>query len=545
MSKSESLESGLRAVPFRSDPVAANAHAASVTLASASSGMGVFKLNRRSFLVKTALGTAAALIAGKGSGVLGANDAVRIGVVGLHGRGQSHIYQATRVPGFRLAALCDVDPAVLGQNVEKAKAAGHPVRGFKDVRDLIASNEIDAITIATPNHWHALATIWACQAGKDVFVEKPVSHNVSEGRQMVEAARRYGRMVQAGTQARAHPELIEAVAWVRAGNLGKIRYARGTCYKPRMPIGKVGKGVIPPGLDYDLWTGPAPLKPLTREKLHYDWHWIYDYGNGDLGNQGVHEVDIARWFLGYSALAPRVISLGGRLGYDDDGQTPNTQLVCHAYDGPPLVFEVRGLPKSKEYQASASLWGKNMDVLDGLWGEGSGEQGIGVEVVCEGGRMIVVSGGYMIVALDPSGKVMRRFDKEVSPYGRGWGTGDHFHWTSWLEAIRTRDHKKLTADILEGHISSSLCHTALISHRLGERLPLGRIRQEVKDDPLLAGRFGSFCDHLARNGMDLEKQEATLGARLALDAKAERFVGNAAADALLTRADRAPFLASL
>ena len=186
-----------------------------------------------------------------------------------------------------------------------------------------------------------------------------------------------------------------------------------------------------------------------------------------------------------------------------------------------------------------------MDVLDGLWGEGSGEQGIGVEVVCEGGRMIVVSGGYMIVALDPSGKVMRRFDKEVSPYGRGWGTGDHFHWTSWLEAIRTRDHKKLTADILEGHISSSLCHTALISHRLGERLPLGRIRQEVKDDPLLAGRFGSFCDHLARNGMDLEKQEATLGARLALDAKAERFVGNAAADALLTRADRAPFLASL
>ena len=181
MSKPESLESGLRAVPVRSDPGAADAHAASA-------GMGGFKLNRRSFLVKTALGTAAALIAGRGSGVLGANDAVRIGVVGLHGRGQSHIYQATRMPGFRLAALCDVDPAVLGQNVEKAKADGHPVRGFKDVRDLIASKDIDAITIATPNHWHALAAIWACQAGKDVYVEKPVSHNVWEGRQMVEAA---------------------------------------------------------------------------------------------------------------------------------------------------------------------------------------------------------------------------------------------------------------------------------------------------------------------------------------------------------------------
>jgi hypothetical protein len=209
------------------------------------------------------------------------------------------------------------------------------------------------------------------------------------------------------------------------------------------------------------------------------------------------------------------------------------------------LFEVRGLPKSQEYQASASLWGKNMDVLDGSWGEGSGGQGIGVEVVCEGGRMIVVNGGYVIVALDPSGKVIRRFDKEASPYGRGWGTGDHFHWVSWLEAIRTRDRKKLTADILEGHLSSSLCHTALISHRLGERLPLSRIRQVVRDEPLLAGRFDSFCDHLARNGMNLEEQEATLGVRLALDPKAERFVGNAAADALLARAGRPPFVASL
>ncbi len=161
---SKSLEDGRQAVAVRRDPVAANAHAASVTLASAAPRMGIFKLNRRSFLVKTALGTAAALIAGQGSGVLGANDAVRIRVVGLHGRGQSHIYQATRIPGFRLAALCDVDPAVLGQNVEKAKAGGHPVRGFKDVRDLIASKEVDAVTIATPNHWHARATIWACQA---------------------------------------------------------------------------------------------------------------------------------------------------------------------------------------------------------------------------------------------------------------------------------------------------------------------------------------------------------------------------------------------
>ena len=251
-----------------------------------------------------------------------------------------------------MAAVCDVDPAVLGHVVETVGKKGQAVRGFQDVRELLACKDIDAVTIATPNHWHSLAAIWACQAGKDVYVEKPVSHNIFEGRQLVRAARKYQRMVQVGTQARSNPDLIEAVAWVRAGNLGKIQYARGTCYKPRMSIGKGGDGPIPPGLDYDLWLGPAPKKPLTRKNLHYDWHWMYDYGNGDLGNQGVHEMDIARWFLGQAAVSPRVISIGGRLGYDDDGQTPNTQLVYHAYQGPPLVFEVRGLPKSKEFQAA-------------------------------------------------------------------------------------------------------------------------------------------------------------------------------------------------
>jgi predicted dehydrogenase len=315
------------------------------------------RLNRRRFLAATALGTGLAAARTKASGrVQGSNEAVRVGVVGLRGRGQLHMAMVSTIPGFRLAALCDVDPAILGRLAEKVNAGAQNVRTFKDVRELIASKEIDAVTIATPNHWHALATIWACRASKDVYVEKPVSHNVFEGRRMVQAARKYGRMVQAGTQARSNPDMIEAVAWIRAGNLGTVRYARGTCYKPRMSIGKAGKGEIPPGLDYDLWTGPAPLVPLARKNLHYDWHWIYDTGNGDMGNQGIHEMDIGRWLLGYDGLSPRVISIGGRLGYDDDGQTPNTQLVYHAYDGPPLVFEVRGLPKSKEYQADAGRW---------------------------------------------------------------------------------------------------------------------------------------------------------------------------------------------
>ena len=269
-----------------------------------------------------------------------------------------------------------------------------------------------------------------------MYVEKPVSHNVWEGRQMVNAARKYGRMVQAGTQARSNPDVIEAVAWIRAGNLGKIRYARGTCYKPRMSIGKVGKGEIPPGLDYDLWTGPAPLKPLARKNLHYDWHWIYDYGNGDLGNQGIHEMDIGRWLLGYDGLSPRVISIGGRLGYDDDGQTPNTQLVYHAYDGPPLVFEVRGTAQVEAVSGRCGAVGKE---------HGPGRRPAapdGASAWCWSAKAAGWSWwkeAKSLVAVDPAGKTIRRFDKAHPQYGRGWSKGDQFHFRNWLEAIRTRD----------------------------------------------------------------------------------------------------------
>lgn len=496
-------------------------------------------LNRRRFLTTTALGATCVVAGTKASGrLLGSNDTIRVGVVGLRGRGRLHKAMVSSIPGFRLAALCDVDPAVLGRSMEQAEKNGPGVLGFKDLRDLIDRKDVDAVTIATPNHWHALAAIWACEAGKDVYVEKPVSHNVFEGRQLVKAARKYGRMVQAGTQARSNPDVIEAVAWIHAGNLGKIEHVRGTCYKPRMSIGKAGQGQIPQGLDYDLWTGPAPMKPLARRDFHYDWHWIYDYGNGDLGNQGIHEMDIARWLLGYAALSPRVISIGGRLGYEDDGETPNTQLVYHAYDGPPLVFEVRGLPKSKEYQADARLWGRNMDTLDGF----SQGRAVGVLAECEGGRLAVVEGGEKLVAVDRAGKTIRRFDTTHPEFGRGWSKGDQFHFRSWLEAIRTRDPAKLTAEILEGHLSSALCHTGMISHRLGRKLPAGRIRREVDNTSLLAERFESFCDHLTRNAVDLEKSHATLGPWLAMDPTTERFIDNPAADALLSRRYRQPFV---
>src|SRR5205807_7292226 len=222
---------------------------------------------------------------------------------------------------------------------------GTPVQTYTDVRKLLENKDIDVISTATPNHWHSLITIWSCQAGKDVYVEKPVSHNVFEGRQCVEAARKYNRIVQAGSQGRSNGAQREAFAWIKEGHLGKIKIARGLCYKRRPSIGKVdGPQPIPSQIDYDLWCGPALKLPLTRKKLHYDWHWVWNTGCGDLGNQGIHEMDVARWFLGAMELSPRVFSVGGRLGYVDDGETPNTMVIYHDYPTAPLIFEVRGLP---------------------------------------------------------------------------------------------------------------------------------------------------------------------------------------------------------
>ena len=304
-------------------------------------------LTRRSFLKQTALAAGAvSWTAHSWSQVRGANEDIRMAVVGFNGRGKSHIEAWTKLKGVRLTALCDVDSKVLQNEVDRLGNAGHQVQGYTDVRKLLADSNVDAISIATPNHWHALATVWGIQAGKDVYVEKPVSYDVWEGEKMLEAAKQHRKIVQAGTQSRSSPALKEAVAWVRAGNLGKIKVARGLCYKPRASIGKTdGPQPVPPTVDYDLWCGPAPLTPPRRKSFHYDWHWFWNYGAGDLGNQGIHEMDVARWFLGEETLSPRVLSVGGRLGYVDDAETPNTLISFHDYVRAPLIFEVRGLPE--------------------------------------------------------------------------------------------------------------------------------------------------------------------------------------------------------
>jgi predicted dehydrogenase len=479
------------------------------------------RLTRRSILKNTAHGsTVLGMPAASWNRVRGANDALRVAVVGFHGRGEDHINGFKKVPGVRLGALCDCDDRVLDATISKLKGEGHDVKGYKDVRECLADRDIDIVSTATPNHWHALITVWACQANKDIYVEKPVSHNVWEGRKAVEAARKYKRIVQTGTQSRSSQAIRAAVEWVRAGNIGKIKVARGLCYKPRPSIGKVdGPQPIPEGIDYNLWCGPAPMVPLMRKRLHYDWHWDFATGCGDLGNQGIHQMDIARWFLGESALSPVIVSTGGRLGYVDDGNTPNTQIVYHGYENAPLIFEVRGLPRDK---ASQSSWGSS--TMDKYMG-GS----VSVVVHCEGGHILVPNYNSAI-AFDKSGKEIKRWD------------GAQDHYANFVNAVRSRQVEDLNADILEGHLSSALCHTGNVSYRLGHKQAPGAIREQLKQYASLDEAYDRMVEHLRKNEVNLDVDQLTLGMGLRMDPAKERFVGSAEADKLLTREYRAPFV---
>ena len=472
------------------------------------------KMNRRSFLAAATTGAVTlSLPARSWSQVLGSADDIRVAVVGFGGRGQSHISGMSNQKGVRLAGLCDVDTTILGKEQQKWKDKGVEVEAHTDVRKLLASKNVDVICIATPNHWHALGAIWAVQAGKDVYLEKPVSHNVWEGRKIVEAARKYKKIVQTGTQSRSSEGIAECFAWLRDGNLGRMKLARGLCYKPRPSIGKVdGPQPIPPAVDYDLWCGPAPVKPLMRKKLHYDWHWVWDTGNGDLGNQGIHQMDIARWALGVNELSPRVFSVGGRLGYVDDGQTPNTQIVLHDYPTP-LIFEVRGLPSAPGEKKMDNIYGSSVGVI------------------------LYYEDGYVVV---PNYNSATAFDKEGNKIKEFRGAADHFE--NFVKAVRSRKHTDLNADILEGHLSSALCHTGNISYLLGKEAGPDEIKDTIKNDKDAAEAFGRMEEHLGRNNVDLKEAKATLGVFLKMDGKKERFIGNDKANQLLTREYRKTFV---
>ena len=489
---------------------------------------------RREFLKRSVFaGIAASLPACATRRVVGANGDIRVATIGFRSQGGSHISSLRSLKGVRYAALCDVDRKVLEA---KAKDIG-PVATYTDLRKLLENPEIDAVTIATPNHWHSLAAIWAIQAGKDVYVEKPVSHNVWEGRQLVKAAKKHGRIVQTGTQTRSSPGIAEAVRYVQSGELGRITVARGFCYKPRKSIGKTsGPQQVPENIDYELWTGPADLVPPHRNgkfgPVHYDWHWFWNYGGGDLGNQGIHQMDICRWFLNEQELAPAVLSAGGRFGYEDDGETPNTFIVLQNYKRAPLIFEVRGLPKDKKFQGEG--WEDNMDKYKGAK--------VGCVIECEGGH-VLVSSYTRATAFDRDGKQIRTFgpseDDKVSQPGLNAEASGHHQ--NFIDAVRSQDSRKLNAPILGGHLSSALCHTGNISYRLGAKLAPGAVREKLQDQRGLGEAFDRMATHLAANGVDVEKDQVKLGLPLAFDPKVERFLGNADADALLKRVGRAPF----
>ncbi|MBV8878485.1 MAG: Gfo/Idh/MocA family oxidoreductase, partial [Planctomycetaceae bacterium] len=340
-------------------------------------------------------------------------------------------------------------------------------------------------------------------AGKHVYVEKPLSHNVWEGRKLVEAARKYNKVVQHGTQNRSGGAQRKTAAFLAEGKLGPIKVSRGLCYKSRKSIGKKPDGPVPKGVDYDLWLGPAPERPYNPNYFHYNWHWHWDTGNGDIGNQGVHEIDKARWFLGKNTLPLKVTSIGGRFGYEDDGETPNTQIAVFDYGDSQLLFEVRGL-ETEKYMGEA----------------------IGNVVHCKDGYVA----GYQ--AFDPAGK---KIPMDVKDDGRATN-----HFRNFIEAVKAAKPELLNADVLDGHLSASLCHLANISYRLGELRPI------TKDDPFTCEEgneaFNRIRKHLTENGVDLSKTQLRVGRTLSFDPKAEKFVNDPEADKLLTREYRKPFV---
>jgi len=468
------------------------------------------------------------------SRVRGANDDIRIAVVGIRGHGRTHINSFRSLPGARVVAICDVDEKVLAAELKRFKSRNEKVDAYVDIRKLLEDKDIDVVSTATPNHWHSLVTVWSCQAGKDVCVEKPVSHNIFEGRKMVAAARKYGRIVQAGTESRSRQELQAAIRYIQSGRLGRIILARGFCYKRRKSIGKVsGPQPVPEYINYDLWCGPADNGPLMRKNLHYDWHWVWETGCGELGNNGPHQLDIIRWVLGHSDLPSRVMSIGGRFGYDDDGETPNTQIALYDYKPAPLIYEVRGLPRKPG--------DNNMDIYHSISPRGvvmksgkvSPSPNTGVVIECEGGFVDLKT----CIAYDNKGREIKRFK---SP----GGAANVKHDANFLKAVRSRRMSDLNCEILEGHLSTSLSHLGNISYRIGAEASPDEIKERIKADKAAAESFGRFQEHLAVHNIDLDKTPAILGPWIEFDSSTERFVGEFAdrANRLVSRKYRPPFI---
>jgi len=470
-------------------------------------------LSRREFLERSMLAAAAASVptlpaaAERPRRTVGPNDVLRVAVVGVKGRGLGHVSHFANMKDVHVAAICDIDENIIQSAMKIAQdKSGKKPAYYKDIRKLLEDKSIDAVSIATTNHWHTLAAFWAVQAGKDAYVEKPTSHNLWEGRQLIEAAKKYNRVVAAGTQRRSHASHLQAMEFMHSGKVGKLKSVRGICYKRRGTIGKRPDGPVPPGVDYDLWLGPAPLRPFNPNRFHYNWHWFWDYGNGDLGNTGVHDTDVIVWGVGKKELPRKAICLGGRFGYEDEGETPNTQIAALDYGDLQVVYEVRGLetPAFHDFR-------------------------YGVLFRCEE--------GYVVAALQTAGAFTPKGERIQSFTGRN----DDDHFRNFVDAVKDRKPEAVRAGALEGHLASGLCHLPNISYRLGESRPF-TTEAPFGDFEAADECYREAREHLKENGVDPRKTMFRMGRALTFDPKSETFTGDAEANALLRREYRKPFV---
>ncbi len=502
--------------------------------------------NRRQFLRRTSAVTAVALVSGARAvhsqeqppESSSPNSTMSAAVIGIGGRGGSHIEACLRAKQVTLTHLCEVDAGIAASRASQVESKqGLRPQVVPDIRKLLEDQSIDIVTIATPNHWHALGGILAMQAGKHAYIEKPVCYNVMEGASLVAAARNYDRMCQVGTQSRSSDACIDAVKFMRDGGIGEVRFARGLCYKRRKSIGSLGDYPVPEALDFDLWSGPAEITTpqLTRPNLHYDWHWQRLYGNGDFGNQGPHQTDIARWGLGLDRHPNSIISYGGRLGYQaerqdpeyvDAGDTANTIVSILDYGDKCIVFETRGL----------SVDNSADEELNRLFGSKTGNK---VGVVFYGSEGYVVQRSYEhCVAMDKELNVIQEF--------RGRNI-DMAHFNNFLSACENLDHTLLNADVREGHLSAGISHLGNISYYLGEkrRVSVEELKSALSSVKSLDDNSATVertIAHLQDNGVDLEKYPVSLGPELAFDPEAETFTNNELANEMLTRKYRPGFV---
>jgi predicted dehydrogenase len=419
----------------------------------------------------------------------GANDRVAVAVMGIRGMGQSHIQSYQALENVEVIALCDVDENLFPDRVKRHftdKGRRKP-KLYPDIRTLLEDKDIDAVSVVTPNHWHALAAIWSIQAGKHVSVEKPCCHNFFEGQKLIEAARKYPVMVQDGAEQRSNACSQSAVKFIREGGLGEVYLVKGLCYKWRNTIGTKPDEPVPAGVHYDLWLGPAAKRPFSRNRFHYNWHWNWEYGNGDMGNQGVHEMDVARWLLGVE-LPTRVCAMGGHFMFDDDQNTPNTLMAMFEFPNPAGSGDTK-----KILQFEVRHWITNRE--DPMWlkTDPNARTGYMISGANTIGNLAYGSKGYMAKTVSEWRTYM---GKERKPGPSGGGGGNHYQ--NFVNAIRSGDPRTFNRSIEEGVLSCSLIHLANISYRLGRSLDF--------------------------------------------DPATKRFVRDEEANAMLTRAYRAPFI---